>query len=39
MDTLREDGSIQERGSNQFELEHLMWEIFGDPDKLLNKRH
>lgn len=25
-------GGIVERGCNQFELGHIMWQLFGDPD-------
>lgn len=27
-----EDGAIQIRGSGQFELSHLMYQLFGDPE-------
>jgi len=26
-------GGIQDRGCNQFELSHIMWQLFGDPDQ------
>jgi hypothetical protein len=25
------DGGIADRGTSQFELSHLMWQLFGDP--------
>ena len=27
-------GGITEREANQFELTHIMWQLFGDPDHL-----
>ena len=27
-----EHGGIAERGGNQFQLGHIMWQVFGDPD-------
>ena len=27
-----EYGGIAERGCNQFQLRHIMWQMFGDPD-------
>ncbi len=39
IDTPRKDGSIRERGCNQFELSHLMWQLFGDPERTLFKRY
>lgn len=27
-------GGIGERGANQYELSHLMWQLFGDPEQL-----
>jgi hypothetical protein len=33
LDSLTENGGIWERGSNQYELSHIMCQIFGDPEK------
>jgi hypothetical protein len=33
LDTL-ENGSIRERGCNQYELVQLMWQLFGDPETM-----
>lgn len=27
------EGGIEDRGRNQFALSHLMWQLFGDPEK------
>jgi hypothetical protein len=29
-----EHGGISERGANQYELSHIMWQLFGDPELL-----
>ena len=34
LEALQPDGGIQDRGCNQFELHHIMYQLFGDPDLL-----
>jgi hypothetical protein len=33
IDMLNDHGGIAVRGSNQFELSHLMWQLFGAPEQ------
>ena len=34
LEALQPNGGIQNRGCNQFELHHIMYQLFGDPDFL-----
>lgn len=32
LEALQPDGGIQDRGCDQFELHHIMYQLFGNPD-------
>lgn len=32
LEAFEPDGGIQDRGCNQFELHHIMYQLFGNPD-------
>lgn len=35
LEALQANGGIQDRGCSQYELQHIMYQLFGNPDLLL----